>query len=201
MPLLIDPFRWDLNCIPILPIALKEATQVPVPTLIGLTQAEVLLEGRVDARVIVNADLRMAIDKPPLDGSHKGRLRVIQQQMEFHRNANLTLASFGGCPGFPHKHVQRLIRAFMFQYLKVFTGEAGSPQRFRGALAGVPEYLESSQVMHDILKLEEAPAAVRKGIEDWLGEVFKVKGGEKSGKCDDTVGEFGADRRGPEATE
>jgi hypothetical protein len=173
LPLLIGPFQWDMNCIAILPMVLKEATQVPVPTLIGLTQAEVVLEGRIDARVIVNVDVGIMIDKRSVDGSHASRLRGVQLQITFQRKVAMLLESFRGCPGFPHGHVQRLIRGFIFQSLKMFTGEVANRQKFLEALSALPEYLEWSQVMHDLLNVEQAPAAVRERIEDWLLEEFE----------------------------
>jgi hypothetical protein len=175
LPLLIEPFRWDMNCIPVLPLFLKEATQVPVPTLIGLTQAEVLLEGRVDARVVVNADMRLVIDKPSLDGTHPVRMRAVGIQMDFQRNVLQTLGQFRGCPGFPHKHIQKWIGGFIFQYLRLFTGELPTRQKFIEALATLPEYLESSQVMQDLLHMDRAPTLVHDRLDDWLCAAFKTK--------------------------
>jgi hypothetical protein len=93
--------------------------------------------------------------------------------MDFQRNVAMLLESFRGCPGFPHRHVQRLIRGFIFQYLKTFTGDVANGQKFLEALSALPEYLERSQVMYDLLNVEQAPAAVRERIEDWLLEAFE----------------------------
>jgi hypothetical protein len=123
--------------------------------------------------VIVNVDLRIVIDKRSLDGSHASRLRGVQLQMDFQRNVAMLLESFRGCPGFRHRHVQRLIRGFIFQDLKMFTGEVANRKKFLEALSALPEYLEWSQVMHDLLNVEQAPAAVRERIEDWLSEAFE----------------------------
>jgi hypothetical protein len=171
LPLLLDPFRWDMNCIPVLPMKLKEAAQVPVPTLIGLTQGEVLLEGRVESCIIVNPDMRLVIDKPPLDILF--RFRVTQLQLEFHRIVLSTLSSFDGCPGFPHRHVQKVVQRFLFQYLTLFTGQVATQEQFLMSFARLPEYLESSQVVHDLVALDSSPVAER--LRNWLGDMFKTK--------------------------
>jgi hypothetical protein len=171
LPLLIDPFRWDMNCIPVLPMKLKEAAQVPVPTLIGLTHAEVLLEGRVESRIIVNPDMHLVIDKPPLDLLF--RFRVIQLQLDFHRIVLSTLSSFDGCPGFPHRHIQKVVQRFLFQYFTLFTGQVATQEQFLKSFSRLPECLESSQVVHDLFALQGSPVAEEFG--NWLGEMFKTK--------------------------
>jgi hypothetical protein len=148
---------------------LKEAAQVPVPTLIGLTHGEVLLEGRVESRIIVKPDMRLIIDKPPLDF----RFRVIQLQLDFHRIVLLTLSSFDGCPGFQHRHVQKVVQRFLFQYLTLFTGQVATQEQFLTTFSKLPEYLESSQVVHDLVALDSSPVAER--FDNWLGEMFKTK--------------------------
>jgi hypothetical protein len=170
--LLIDPFRWDMNCIPVLPLKLKEATQVPVPTVIGLTQGEVLLEGRVGSRVIVHADLRIVIDSfidaPAVEASNP---EVIQIQTDFHRNVHSQLKAFEGCPGFPHKHMGRLMRYFIFQYLMVYTGSVTDKTELLASLRKLPECLATSQVLQDLFHLENSSDKVKSRIEEWIEEV------------------------------
>jgi hypothetical protein len=177
IPLLIEPFRWDMNCIPVLPMKLKEAAQVPVPTLIGLTHAEVLLEGRVENRILVNADLRMVIERPGLHLTSPHRFRIIETQTAFHRQAISLLNGFQGSNGFPHKHILSLIGSFIFQYIRIFTGTVTTIDQFLSQLVKLPEYLESSQVIQDLKNLSIAPDPVRQRFEVWLNEVIAPKGG------------------------
>jgi hypothetical protein len=155
---------------------LKEATQVPVPTLIGLTHGEVLLEGRVEGRILVNVDLKMVIDTPSLDVASPHRFKIIETQLAFHRQAASILAGFQGCPGFPHKPIQSLIGAFIFQYLRIFTGQVVTSDQFISQLSRLPEYLESSQVMQDLLHLADAPPHVKRRFTLWLADAFPPKG-------------------------
>lgn len=175
LPLLIEPFRWDMNCIPVLPMKLKEATQVPVPTIIGLTRAEVLLEGRVGPCVIVNPEIRLVIDKPLLDAESQNKMKLVQLQIEFHKHVVGQLKLFDGCPGFPHKHMNKVIRKFIFEYLKVFLGQVLNKDMFIQGMSRLPEYLESSQVLQDLSNLDSVPPEVADRIEDWFDEMFKSK--------------------------
>lgn len=175
LPLLIEPFRWDMNCIPVLPMKLKEVTQVPVPTLIGLTRGEVLREGRVDARITVNVDMKMVIDQPRLDSQGTVRLRTVELQSNYHQRFVEYLNQFEGCMGFPHHHMHKLIRTFLFEYLSSWIGKVADKAAFIKGLSKLPDYLSSSQVIEDLTNLEHVPQARIDKFDDWFDEMFKRK--------------------------
>jgi hypothetical protein len=108
-------------------------------------------------------------------------MRAIQIQMDFQRNVLSTLHQFRGCPGFPHKHIQTLIGGFIFQYLRLFTGEAANREKFIEALATLPEYLDSSQIMQDLIHMDRAPSNVQARVDDWLCVVFNTKSTRPAG--------------------
>ncbi|OHS99897.1 hypothetical protein TRFO_08210 [Tritrichomonas foetus] len=174
LPLLIEPFRWDMNTIPVVPMKLKDITQVPVPTLIGLTHAEVLLEGRVASHIIVNCDVKLVIDNPSLDSHDSNvRLKVLTQQTKFHTTMTAILHAWQNSPGFPHKQVNKALQNFIALYLQIYTGPVTSPEALIAALAKLPEFLESSQVIQDLLNKEHAPKSVIEAFERWFDDVFK----------------------------
>ncbi|KAK8884265.1 hypothetical protein M9Y10_043373 [Tritrichomonas musculus] len=183
LPFLIEPFCWDMNTIPILPLKLKEACQVPVPTLIGLTRPEVLLEGRVSPHIIVNVDLKLVIDNPSLD-SHDftKRSNVLMHMIKFKDTSESVLKPWNNCPGFPHKQVQMHIQKFIASYLQIYTGPVSTLEDLITALAKVPEFLESSQVIQGLLSKEHATLSVTKAFEKWFDDVFKKKSIRKTVK-------------------
>lgn len=176
LPLLIQPFRWDMNTIPVLPIKLKEMTQVPVPTLIGLTRPEVLSEGRVSSHIIVNADLKLVIDEPSLD-SHNltTRLTVLAQQAKVANTLTAILNAYSKSPGFPHIPIQKAIQNFMFSYLQIYTGPVKTQEQFITAVSKLPEFLETSQVIQDLINKDRVPQEVLDGFQKWFDDIFKGK--------------------------
>ena len=176
LPLLIEPFRWSMNTIPVVPLKLKEICQVPVPTLIGLTHAEVLKEGRVAHHIVVNVDLKLVIDNPPLDSHNQDiRFKVLSTQTKASEALSSLLKKWEKSPGFPHKQVSMLLNRFIASYLQIYTGPVSSPEEMIKALSKLPEFLESSQVMQDLLNREHAPENVIDAFENWFDEVFKRK--------------------------
>lgn len=183
LPILIEPFCWDMNTIPILPLKLKDVCQVPVPTLIGLTRPEVLLEGRVAPHIIVNSDLRLVIDNPSLDNhDFSKRANVLAHMIKFKNTLSLFLNQWHNCPGFPHKQVQMLIQKFIASYLQIYTGPVSTSEALVAALAKVPEFLESSQVIQGLLSKEHATQSVTEAFEKWFDDIFKPKSNRKTVK-------------------
>lgn len=183
LPILIEPFCWDMNTIPILPLKLKDVCQVPVPTLIGLTRPEVLLEGRVAPHIIVNSDLKLVIDNPSLD-SHDFSIRakVLAHMIKFKNTFEGVLNPWRNCPGFPHKQVQMHIQKFIASYLQIYTGPVSTAEALIAALAKVPEFLESSQVIQGLLSKEHASQSVAEAFEKWFDDIFKQKSIRKTVK-------------------
>ncbi|KAH0795435.1 DENN domain-containing protein 1A [Histomonas meleagridis] len=174
LPLLIEPFRWDLNTIPILPIKLKEASQIPVPTIIGITNAEVLLEGRLDSHLIVNFDIKLSIDKPPLDSTSPHYQKIISLQMNCQYTLQSYLRSWEGSPGFPNRSVSRILRKFIASYLMIYSN-AKSSDDLIAAVDNFPDYLAMSQVIQDLQNLDHIPKNVSDALKKWFEEVFERK--------------------------
>ena len=178
LPLLIEPFRWDLNIIPVLPLQLKDASQIPVPTMIGITNAEVLLEGRVDSNIIVNCDAKFTIDNPILDENSPNQQKIVQLQMRCHSIIQNDMNIWSSSPGFPYLYFSKVLMKFIASYLLIYTGNVKTINEFFNEIKKLPEYLESSQVLHDLLNLEEAPKLISCRINKWIDETFKHKKSE-----------------------
>jgi len=172
LPLLISPFRWDLNIIPVLPMKLKDMTQIPVPTMIGLTHAELLKEGRVAPHVLVNIDTGFAYEYPPFDQNSPDRIKVLMLQLSFHKSVCSILESWKDTRAFPHKLIWKETKRFIFQYLQVFTGVCQSSKEFLSRIGSFPEHLSTSQVLHDLENYSKIPQSLKSQFELWFEEVI-----------------------------
>lgn len=173
LPLLIDPFRWDMNCIPVLPYKLKEMLQIPVPTMIGLTHAELLCEGRLASNCVINPDIRVTINHPAQEPSAKQTLEITM--LMYDKELRTQLNAWNRCPGFPHKQITSILRRFIASYLKLYTGRVQNRNDFIAGLSKIPDFLDSSQVIQDLKHFDHAPDKLKEAFNEWLEEIFNKK--------------------------
>ena len=175
LPLLLEPFRWNMNTIPILPTKLRDVTNVPVPTMIGLTHPEILLEGRVDNHIIVNIDTHRVIDNPAFDVNDPRIFDVLNLQLGFVNQVSNEMKAWGKIKNFPYKHIQKIVRLFISEYLFIYSGRVKSVNDLVAALPKLPERLAESQVLHDLEQLDKIPAPLKQKFDDFFDEIFNGK--------------------------
>ena len=175
LPLLLEPFRWNMNTIPILPTKLRDVTNVPVPTMIGLTHPEILLEGRVDNHIIVNIDTHRVIDNPAFDVNDPRIFDVLNLQLGFANQVSNEMKAWGKVKNFPYKHIQKIVRLFISEYLFIYSGRVKSVNDLVAALPKLPERLAESQVLHDLEQLDKIPAPLKQKFDDFFDEIFSGK--------------------------
>ncbi|EAY05768.1 hypothetical protein TVAG_138370 [Trichomonas vaginalis G3] len=172
LPLLIEPFRWNMNQIPVLPIALKDATNIPVPTMIGISDPTILLEGRIDNHILVNLDTFCVVENPPFNVDSPKALDVLTLQLGFQNQVTDELKHWAKLKSFPHKHIQKIIRLFISEYLMIFTGRVRNVNDFVAATSKFPEALAESQVIHDLAQLDALPPQIKSRFNDFFAEIF-----------------------------
>ena len=175
LPLLLEPFRWNMNTIPVLPTKLKDVANVPVPTMIGLTHPEILLEGRIDNHIIVNIDTHKVIDNPPFDLEDPQLMNVLNLQLQFHTKVNMELRKWQKIRNFPYKHIQKIVKSFIAKYIFLYTGEVRNVEQLVESHQKMPERLRDSQVLHDLEQLDQITPELRKQFDEFFAEIFEGK--------------------------
>lgn len=175
LPLLIEPFRWNMNQIPVLPKQLKDATNIPVPTIIGISDPTILLEGRIDNHIIINLDTCCVVENPPFNVDAPRALDVLTLQLGFQNQINNELKIWSRMKAFPFKHIQKSLRFFISEYLMLFTGRCHNIIEFLNNISRCPEDLADSQVIHDLTQLESIPPNIKRNFYDFFDEIFNNK--------------------------
>ena len=170
IPLLIEPFYWDLNLIPILPIKIKDMIDVPVPAMIGVTRSEYLVKDSIAPHVCVNADTKHVLDFPVFEAANANlRIQVINKQLEFHNTINKILQDWSGCPGFPHHQILHEVQNFIGKYLIMYTGTCPSSADFiKAASNNFPEYLKNSQITDQLFILNDLKDSQKKAFQNFF---------------------------------
>ncbi|KAH0794094.1 DENN domain-containing protein 1A-like isoform X2 [Histomonas meleagridis] len=151
LPLLIEPFKWSLNIIPILPEKLRDMIEVPIPILIGLTRVELLYakDTSVASHICVNPDTKLVLEDCSLETNQEKTIRVLEEQFKFQTQVTQLLKSWSGCSGFPHLHIIELIHKFIGSYFRIYGGDLCSAEAFAQSISQMPEFLKNSQILQD----------------------------------------------------
>lgn len=189
LPLLIEPFFWDLNLIPILPLKIIEMIDVPVPAMIGITRSELLQTQTIAPHICVNCDTKHVLDSPVFEQSNIGlRLEVVKKQLDFHTQVNLLLNEWSKCPGFPHKLVLEKVMRFISYYLQLYTGDCMSSVNFLAAIkTKLPDYLLNSQIINQLLILDDLDNKYKVMFKKWFNTSFIKDAAEDLKKSNEIV--------------
>lgn len=109
LPLLIEPLRWNLNVIPILPLQLREALQIPVPTMIGVTCSTFLSDNGIGTHLVLNVDAGVAIEHHQIQSQPLAFLN----QCAFAEDVSKILKNWENAPGFPFHKISVLCQRFI----------------------------------------------------------------------------------------
>ena len=172
LSLLIEPFLWTMTLIPILPTKIIDMVEIPVPVLAGLTKVEALVDKSVAKHILVNCDIKLVMDMPVFEADTALRIRVVSEQLKFHKSATEALAKWKGCKGFPHVIFGGLVKRFIAQFLQLYTGPCPSMGDFVRALKNAPEYIANSQVIEELTCFDELPEDRQQEFKDWAALCF-----------------------------
>ncbi|OHS98137.1 hypothetical protein TRFO_35456 [Tritrichomonas foetus] len=184
IPLLIEPFIWDLNLIPILPIKIKEMIDVPVPAMIGITRSEILVQESIAPHICVNCDTKHVLDYPVFEQSNSTlRALVVNKQLEFHSMITKLLNDWAKCPGFPHNQVLEKVQTFISRYLQIYTGSCPSSEDLRAKISKcLPDYLLNSQIVHQLIVLDDLEENRKKMFKRWFEHTLTKDAASKLGQ-------------------
>jgi hypothetical protein len=165
--LLIEPFTWEMTMIPILPTRIVEMIMSPVPVLVGLTMPENLDSTVESSRVCVNCDVKLVIDTPVFEADSPLRLKVLEEQLKFQATMTDFMKTWHNRP-FPHVLATRAVQGFLKSYLECYTGSVASLRELRDAFPSLPEYMQDSQVLSQLLEFDELPPDRRADFTAWF---------------------------------
>ena len=172
LSLLIEPFRWSMTLIPILPIKIIDMVEIPVPVLVGLTKVEALTDKSVMKHILVNCDVKLVTDTPVFESDPALRVRVVTEQLKFHKMATEALTKWKGCSGFPHQIFGGLVKTFIAQFLQIYTGPCPSMVDLIRALQNTPDYIANSQVIEEVIAFDRLPPERKREFTEWSGLSF-----------------------------
>lgn len=184
IPLIIKPFRWNFNILPLIPNNLNEMTNSPVPIAIGITDSRFLTNGRLEKHVVVNFDTKMIYGNPRIRFS-----RVRQDKIVAFSNAiEKELLKWSGC--FNHRKVLKLLTEFIYEMVTpddILSKDVRSKEVFIRNMEKLPESLRESQILEDVKRLNtnEVPEWLKQDIQNWLDVMVCKKSVEYHGTTKD----------------
>jgi hypothetical protein len=169
LSLLIEPFRWDNESIPLLPLQIMDMIQSPMRILVGLTRAELLDTDMVSVHVCVNCDIKLVMDSPVFEEGLPVRLKILAEQMKFAQFTTAQLQALKGYRVFPHEVISAQVQRFISQYLMVYTGPCASSDEFITKVECLPEHVLGSQVFAEVTRVDELDAERKVAFIRWFG--------------------------------
>lgn len=153
LSLLIKPFKWSLNIVPILPDGLSDMLEVPIPILIGTTRSEALYAPGVSiaSHICVNPDAKIVIESSNYEDNVDIKMKILKLQMEFHNNVSAYLKNWSGCSNFPTDRIFDFIADFIRSYLQAYGANLNSKNDFIRSLQSLPQFLSNSQIIQDFI--------------------------------------------------